>query len=45
MDATQHLVLDLDEVASIEKGWAGGEGEVGHSLGPGIEGVVGAQGH
>jgi hypothetical protein len=43
-NAAQHLILDLDQVARIEKRIAGGEGGVAHRVRPLIERVVQTQG-
>src|SRR5258708_695468 len=43
MYATQHLVLDLDQIAGVEEGIARGELGIGHRLGPRIKRVVPTQ--
>src|SRR6266849_4432000 len=43
MYATQHLVLDLDQIAGVEEGIARGELGIGHLLWPRIERVVPTQ--
>jgi hypothetical protein len=43
MDAAQHLVLDLDQVARVEEGIAGLEGSIANVPRSGVESVVPAQ--